>query len=407
MCVEKKGRSWVWYSIAICLGVAVGYSPISWLQEVATGISEIFMRMFQFISLPLICLSLMVTLATQKMGQSLWRRMLLYTLGTTLIAALVACGLYLLIQPDSVHQVVSENVAIFQGKKRYWDHIIHVMPSNIISPFLEYHVMTVLLISVVFGLAIAHIRDEKAKETVQQFLCGIHLLFLVLTRWIVKVIPIGLFGFITTCVMQIKGGMDLRGVGKYLLVVVAANMIQGCVVLPLWLKRHGIRPLAMLRAMMPALSVAFFSKSSIGALPVTMDVAEKKLHIDFKLSRGLFPLCTNINMNGCAAFIFITVIYLMQNHGIIITPSTLLLWVVISTIAAFGNASIPMGCFFLSASLLSSMQIPIALLGIILPFYGLIDMLETALNVWSDACVIKVVSVREKEHADLEKSSAF
>jgi Na+/H+-dicarboxylate symporter len=50
-----------------------------------------------------------------------------------------------------------------------------------------------------------------------------------------------------------------------------------------------------------------------------------------------------------------------------------------------------MGCFFLSASLLASMNVPITLMGVILPFYAVIDMLETALNVWSDSCVVKVV----------------
>jgi Na+/H+-dicarboxylate symporter len=96
-------------------------------------------------------------------------------------------------------------------------------------------------------------------------------------------------------------------------------------------------------------------------------------------------------MNGCAAFIFTTVIYLMQNHGIQINLVTMAIWIIIATISAIGNAGVPMGCFFLSASLLSSMDIPITLMGIILPFYGLIDMLETALNVWSDTCIVSVI----------------
>ena len=96
-------------------------------------------------------------------------------------------------------------------------------------------------------------------------------------------------------------------------------------------------------------------------------------------------------MNGCAAFIFTTVIYLMQNNGIHVSLASMGLWVVVATVAAIGNAGIPMGCFFLSASLLASMNVPIILMGIILPFYSLIDMLETALNVWSDSCVVKVV----------------
>jgi Na+/H+-dicarboxylate symporter len=103
-------------------------------------------------------------------------------------------------------------------------------------------------------------------------------------------------------------------------------------------------------------------------------------------------------MNGCAAFIFATVIYLMQNHGIAVSYGSMVMWVGIATVAAIGNAGVPMGCFFLSASLLSSMNVPITLMGIILPFYSLIDMIETSLNVWSDSCVVKVVN--DKSMAD-------
>jgi Na+/H+-dicarboxylate symporter len=122
-----------------------------------------------------------------------------------------------------------------------------------------------------------------------------------------------------------------------------------------------------------------------------MDAAEKNLGISRGISRFVFPLCTAINMNGCAAFILTTVIYVMQNCGIEIGLSTLLQWIFISTVAAIGNAGVPMGCFFLSMSLLTSMDVSIDLLWLILPFYGLIDMGETALNVWSDACVTQVV----------------
>ena len=166
----------------------------------------------------------------------------------------------------------------------------------------------------------------------------------------------------------------------------------------LWLRWQGIKPFATMKGMLPALSLAFFSKSSVGTLPVTMDTVEKNLNVQPEISRFVLPLCTSINMNGCAAFIFATVIYLMQNHGIEVSLATMGLWVVVATVAAIGTAGVPMGCFFLSASLLASMNVPITLMGVILPFYALIDMLETALNVWSDSCVVKVVD--EKAIAD-------
>jgi Na+/H+-dicarboxylate symporter len=65
--------------------------------------------------------------------------------------------------------------------------------------------------------------------------------------------------------------------------------------------------------------------------------------------------------------------------------TTLKIWIFIATLAAIGNAGVPMGCFFLSGALLNTMNVPIEMMGIILPFYALLDMLESAINIWSDA----------------------
>ena len=50
-----------------------------------------------------------------------------------------------------------------------------------------------------------------------------------------------------------------------------------------------------------------------------------------------------------------------------------------------------MGCYFLASAFLASMNVPLHLMGVILPFYSMIDMLESAINVWSDSCVTAVV----------------
>lgn len=61
---------------------------------------------------------------------------------------------------------------------------------------------------------------------------------------------------------------------------------------------------------------------------------------------------------------------------------------------AVGNAGVPMGCYFLTLSLMSGIGAPVAILGVILPIYTIIDMVETAENVWSDSCVAAIVDKR-------------
>ncbi|MGL6037141.1 MAG: dicarboxylate/amino acid:cation symporter, partial [Legionella sp.] len=358
-------------------------------------VSDLFIKIFKCISLPIISLSIIVTLANYKtdgLMKSIWQRTFKYTFATTIIAAAISCLLYIVIQPSTVQVNLAHHTAESKSSLGYLSYLTNIIPTNLFSPFLEQQVMGVLLLSIVVGFAVRLIPEEEPRTTITQFFRGAHGMFLVMTRWIITLIPLGLFGFITTTVVQLRSGMELKGIGQYLLIIVLANLIQGFVVLPLWLKLNGVKPFVAMKAMLPALSVAFFSKSSVGTLPVTMNTIEKNLGVKAEISRFVLPLCTSINMNGCAAFIFATVIYLMQSHGLDISYGTMALWVVVATVAAIGNAGVPMGCFFLSVSLLSSMNVPITLMGVILPFYGLIDMLETALNVWSDACVTKVVN---------------
>ncbi|MFI5139846.1 MAG: dicarboxylate/amino acid:cation symporter [Sphingobacteriales bacterium] len=383
------------YLLMIGLGIASGMSNIGFLKDIGLLVSELFIKLFKCISLPIISLSIIVTLSNYRsdgLMKSIWQRTIRYTISTTIIAATVSCLLYLLIQPSTVQVNLASGANDAASSLGYLGYLAKIIPSNFLSPFLEQQVMGVLLLSIVIGFAVRQIPEDDSREIITHFFRAAHGMFLVMTRWIIALIPLALFGFITSTVVQLRQGTDVKGIGQYLLIVVLANLIQGFVILPLWLKMNKIKPFAAMRAMLPALSVAFFSKSSVGTLPVTMSTAERNLHIRPEISRFVLPLCTSINMNGCAAFIFATVIYLMQNHGMPVSYATMGLWIFISTIAAIGNAGVPMGCFFLSVSLLSSMNVPITLMGIILPFYGLIDMLETALNVWSDACVTKVVN---------------
>lgn len=401
---EKKRKSYkfILYFMPIILGIVCGFSDLIFFQNLGLLISDIFIKIFKCISLPIISLSIIMTLcqsaANQKMKR-IWQKMIFYTFGTTIVAAGIACLLYFLINPSNVADMSSNALKVQQGEMqgKYLDYLINLIPSNIFAPFLEHHVMGVLLISIIIGIAIRYIPDLDSRSAISNFFKGAHGIFLVLTGWIVKIIPVALFGFITATIVQLKSGVDIRGLGGYLTVIVLANIIQGLVILPAFLYFHKISPFRALKGMMPALSVAFFSKSSAGTLPVTMETAERNLGISPKISRFVLPLCTSINMNGCAAFIFTTVIYLMQNHGLEISWLTMLLWIFVATIAAIGNAGVPMGCFFLSASLLTSMDVPITLLGLILPFYSLIDMIETSLNVWSDSCVAKVIDEQVKE----------
>ena len=395
------GNGFVLYTIVISLGIMSGILNFEWLNNIAVLVSDAFIKIFKCLSLPLISLSMIVTITSYHSDMQMKRisqKTLCYTLVTTVTAAIVACVLYALINPTTP-QIISLGDDIPPIRDiSYLQHISQLIPSHIFEPFMEHNVMSVLLMAIVTGSAIRFIPDDRHREVISSFFQGLHSIFITLTRWVIKIIPLALYSFIAVTVIQLRKGLDISGIGEYLAIVILANAVQGLVVLPLWLRWQGISPFQTMRKVMPALSIAFFSKSSTGTLPMTIQCVEKNLKVSPGIAQFVLPLCTTINMNGCAAFIFSTVIYLSQSHGIEITFMTMISWIIISTIAAIGNAGVPMGCFFLSASLLSSMGVPLTLLGLILPFYSIIDMIETSLNVWSDVCVNQVIDRKFKEH---------
>ena len=390
----------IFYLIAIVLGIVNGIWGSSATQSFADFIATMFIRLFKFVAIPIIAVSIISTLSSISKSRSsgrIFRHTIFYTLFTTILAATLAALLYEVFSPENVSASISGAAAAplssvaNAGGAGYLKYIESVIPDNILAPFLSANVLSVLLISAAVGIALAQMKPSKAQETLVSLFAGLQEVLFRIVSWIIKVLPIGIFGFFSVLAADLAYGVELGGLGVYCAAVLTANFVQMLVILPLVLLARGLNPLKVAKAMLPALTVAFFSKSSAGTLPVTMASAENRLGVRRPVSRFVLPICTTINMNGCAAFILLTVVYLMQNAGADITLGTLIVWILISTLAAVGNAGVPMGCFFLSASLLAGMNVPILLMGVILPFYAVVDAIETALNVWSDSCVAAMV----------------
>ena len=273
-------------------------------------------------------------------------------------------------------------------------HILRVIPNNVVKPILEGNVLSLLLLAFAIGIGISKLPDSDRKEVVVKGLLGLQDLLFLLIRWLIWTLPLGIVAFSAQLSAQVSAGVVAGSLGKYVLVVLGGNVLQFFVVLPLFLLARGLNPLHVLSRMMPAVLMALFTKSSAATLPVTMESAEQRLGVRPSVARFVLPICTTINMNGCAAFILITSLFVMQQGGMPITTGTILLWTLISVVSAVGNAGVPMGCYFLTLSLMSGIGAPVALMGLILPIYTVIDMVETAVNVWSDSCVCAMVDAR-------------
>ncbi|MBR7065978.1 MAG: dicarboxylate/amino acid:cation symporter [Prevotella sp.] len=392
-------RTLIWIG-ALVVGAVLGLLGLGWLNDVMNFVATVYTRLFQLLAVPTIVLAVITTFATfgSKGSGRIFGRTLIYTLLTTFAAAVVGAMLFMLIAPgnlDLSNLSLNESIgAPPQGdleEVSYYSHFISIIPNNIVRPFLEGNVLSLLLLAFAVGIGLSKLTDSENKAVVTKGLLGLQELLFLLIRGLIWALPLGIVAFSAQLSAQVSAGVMADSIGKYVLVVLGGNVVQFFVVLPLFLFARGLNPIHVLGKMMPAVLMALFTKSSAATLPVTMEAAEGRLGVSKKIARFVLPICTTINMNGCAAFILVTSLFVMQNGGTPLTWSTILLWIFISVISAVGNAGVPMGCYFLTLSLMSGIGAPITVLGIILPIYTIIDMVETAENVWSDSCVAAMV----------------
>lgn len=389
-------RTLIWIG-ALVVGALLGFLGLNWLDVVMNLVATVYTRLFQLLAVPTIVLAVITTFATfgAKGSKRIFGHTLTYTLLTTIAAATVGAVLYLLIAPGNLPAEVvnsSSKVSDIGPQLTYTEHIISIIPNNIVKPFFDGNVLSLLLLAFAIGFGLSKLPESENKAVLIKGLQGLQELLFLLIRGLIWTLPLGIVAFSAQLSAQVSAGIVADSIGKYVLVVLGGNVIQFFVVLPLFLMARGLNPIHVLSKMMPAVLMALFTKSSAATLPVTMDTAENRLGVSPKIARFVLPICTTINMNGCAAFILVTSLFVMQNGGIPLTWSTILLWILVSVVSAIGNAGVPMGCYFLTLSLMSGIGAPVAVLGVILPIYTIIDMIETAENVWSDSCVAAMVN---------------
>jgi Na+/H+-dicarboxylate symporter len=379
--------------LAVVLGALAGYTQT--LIPIAEVISRVFIKLLQLISLPIVFLAILSTLSgIQNLthAKSLGSSVLKYTVFTTIIAAVIALTLFLTINPVEKNVIGTSLIAPGIPNQTYLETVLKMIPNNLLGAFAENNVLGVVIIAFMLGFATLTL-PRAQQESFHQLMSTLFQVLLQLTKALIVCLPIGIWAF--TALFVKEAIVDFKKVellGWYLVCILGANLLQMFVILPLFLKFKGISPWTTFKAVSPALMMAFFSKSSSATLPLTLECNIQRNKVRPEIAKFCLPICSVINMNGCAAFILVTVLFVASSTGMTFTNWELVFWVVMATIASIGNASVPMGCYFLASALLIGLKVPLdTLMGMILTVYVLIDMVETSLNVWSDCVITKII----------------
>ena len=407
-----KFRQTIIWLCALILGAALGmlgYAPINGFMDF---IASAYTRAFQFVAVPTVALAILTAMASLGEGRAMGRvfaKTFTFTCLTSFVAALVGLALFLIVNPGVIDKGVVDAVAdnadamgqIARTPETVYGHILNAIPNNLINPFLSGNVLAIVLISAGIGITLAILgKTSENVKALHKALLGLQEVFFGIIKGLIWALPVGIVAFAAQLAAQVSSGVVVGSIGKYVLVVLGGNAIQFFIILPLLCYLRGVNGYKVMRQMSPALLMALFTKSSAATLPVTVATAEKNMKAKPWIARFILPLCCTINMNGCAAFILVTSLFVIRNSpdcGIVLTLPTMLTWCVIATLCAIGNAGVPMGCYFLTLSLMAGVGGNLMVLGVILPIYTIIDMIETAENVWSDCCICAIVDKGEPD----------
>ena len=170
----KKTLLWIG---ALVVGAILGLLGLDWLNGLMDFVATVYTRLFQLLAVPTIVLAVITTFATfgSKGSGRIFGRTLIYTLLTTFAAAAVGALLYVVVAPgnlplESLSQ--SDVAAIEVPQQTYYDHILSVIPNNIVKPFLEGYVLSLLLLAFAVGIGLSKLPESENKAVVVKGLLG-------------------------------------------------------------------------------------------------------------------------------------------------------------------------------------------------------------------------------------------
>lgn len=389
---------------AIILGVVLGGVVGSLWPQVGIKfelLGKLFLDALKMIVLPLIIVS--VTLSIMKVGNlgSLGLKTLIYYTATTAIAVFIGLVVVTMIHPGDGLMTVSGNIPdIIKGKENMGviDILTSIISPNLFSSAANYQILPLIVASVLFGIAFGKLGTEN--QIIINFFTVVDKAIMMIVHWIIILTPIGIFGLISYRISAAGGGSQLwhliSEISKYFFTVIIGLCIHGFIILPailyIFTKRN---PLKYLRHMSEALVTAFSTASSAATLPLTItNVKEAK--VSDKVGRFVLPLGATINMDGTALYEAVAVIFIAQSYGIDLAGTELVIVFITATLAAIGAASIPQAGLVTMVIVLQSVGLPMEGIGLILAVDWLLDRFRTTINVWGDSIGAAVIDNLEK-----------
>ena len=394
-------KLWKRIFFALILGVIVGFF---WGEgaESIRWVGDIFVKLIKMLVVPLIFLTLVsgiVSMGDPKRLGSIGLKAFVLYLFTTASAIFVGLVVGTIFKPGSDVDLSSVEIREIQSSISLKDRLFSIIPDNPIAALAEGNILAIIVFSILFGTGIILAR-EKGKAVGDFFLSASEVILKV-TYLIMELAPFGVFALIAW-VTGTQGVSTLTNI-----LVLAITVYLGCIIHIVFIHGAiikflgGLSVVNFFKGIIDPQLVAYSTSSSAATLPVTISSAENKLGIGTPVSSSVIPLGATVNMDGTALYVGIVSLFAAQAFSI---PLDLMDYIIIgltTTMVSIGTASVPSASLFLLAAVLESIGLSASqtaiIVGFILPFDRILDMMRTVVNVTGDLSVATIVAKSENE----------
>ena len=375
-------------------------------------VGTLFLNALKMLIVPLIVSSIIVGIAGIGSSGDLGRlggKTLLYYATTSLLAILIGLIMVNNFQPGIVEGQpardligLSEDVSTVVEKVEGKDAsdiaaiFLRMVPTNIVAAAANGQMLGLIFFSLLFGYFMTRVSHSYA-STLHNFWEGVFEVMMMITDWVMKFAPIGVFALVAKVVAS-TGFSAFKPLAWFVVTVLAALAFHFLITLPLLLRFiAGVNPLRMYRAMAPALLTAFSTASSSATLPLTLECVEKNAKVSNRTSSFVLPLGATVNMDGTALYECVAAIFIAQAYGLELSFAQQFTVIVVALLTSIGVAGIPAASLVAISIILTTIGLPVEALGLILAVDRILDMCRTSINVFSDSCGAVIIARLEGE----------
>jgi len=404
--VYKKSLT-TWILTGMVIGIEIGLD----FPELAKNLkvlSNIFLRMVKTIIAPILFSTLVVGIAghsdLRQVGRMGWKSIVYFEVVTTiaLIIGLIAInlsqagvGIHI---PSGFHEELPTTVP-----QTWQDIVLHIFPENIIKSMYNGDVLPIVVFSVIFGIGLAMVKEEKRKPMLlfSESLAEVMFKF---TNIIMHFAPFGVGAAIAVTVGHL--GLDiLYSLLKLLLTLYASLLVfLGIVLFSIaYFLRIPVRQ--FIKAVSEPVAIAFATTSSESALPIAMENMEK-FGVPRKIVSFVLPTGYTFNLDGTTLYLSLASVFVAQAAGMHMPLETQFIMGLTLMLTSKGVAGVPRASLVILIGTVGSFGLPLWPVMAILGIDELMDMARTSVNVIGNALASCVIARWEGEFDD-QKALAF